>query len=63
MWRNAGHGSRESRVGREVGISLYFDVHFNAVFNSLLLVFFAIPLGFTWSAFSGKKGLGEGQPD
>ena len=47
----------------DTGISLFFGVYFNAIFNSLLLVFFAIPLGFTWSAFTGKKGLGEGQPD
>jgi hypothetical protein len=38
----------------DTGISLQFQVYFNAAFNTLLLVAAALPIGFTWRAFSNK---------
>jgi hypothetical protein len=35
----------------DTGISLYFGVHFNAVFNTLLLIVVLIPLGFSRKFF------------
>ena len=36
-------------------ISLRFEVYFNAMFNTLLLVLAALPLGFTWREVSGEE--------
>jgi hypothetical protein len=35
----------------DTGFSLFYGVNFNALFNTALLILFAIPLAFTHKAF------------
>lgn len=38
----------------DTGISLYYRVYFNALFNTLLLILAGLPLGLTWKSFQGR---------
>lgn len=43
----------------DTGISIYFHVYFNALFNTLLLVLAGLPLVFTWKAFDADRPAGQ----
>ncbi|TET54165.1 MAG: hypothetical protein E3J64_02330 [Anaerolineales bacterium] len=40
----------------DTGVSIWFGVYFNALFNTALLALMAIPLALTWGAFASGSG-------
>ena len=43
----------------DTAISIYYAVYFNAIFNTVLLLLVALPLGFTWKVFDKVLPIGE----